>query len=55
VAVASGDGPPWGDADDRGPGWRDGGPGQHGGSMPGQPGQPGQPGMPGQRGGDDTE
>ena len=52
ATVASGDGPPWGDADERGPGWRDGGPGEHGGGMPGQPGQPG---MPGQRGGDDTE
>jgi hypothetical protein len=49
AAVASSDGPPWGDADDRGPGWRDGGPGQHDGGMPGQPG------MPGQRGGGDTD
>ena len=49
AAVASSDGPPWGDADERGPGWRDGGPGRHDGGMPGQPG------MPGQRGGGDTD
>jgi hypothetical protein len=46
ATVASGDGPAWGDGDDRGPGWRDGGSGH----------RDGMPGLPGQRGGDtDTD
>lgn len=51
ATVSSGDAPAWGDRDADGrdggvPGWRDGGPGRHGGDMSG---------LPGQRGGGDSD